>query len=41
MGRGGQVTFNWDGMLKGEEIAMKRSVEGREGGPQEFTLKRQ
>ena len=41
MGRGGQVTFNWGGMPKGDEIAMKRSVEGREGGPQEFTRKRQ
>jgi hypothetical protein len=42
MGRGGQITFNWSGMLKGDEIMMKRMVEGREDAPaQEFTLKRE
>ena len=39
-GRGGEVTFEWSGTLKGDEIAMKRSVAGREGAPQEFVLKR-
>ena len=40
-GRGGEVTFEWSGTLKGDELAMKRSVAGREGAPQEFTLKRE
>jgi hypothetical protein len=40
-GRGGEITMEWTGMLKGDEIAMKRSVAGREGAPQEFTLKRE
>ena len=39
-GRGGQVTFNWSGTLKGDEIAMSRKVEGGEGAAQEFVLKR-
>ena len=40
-GRGGEVTFSWSGTLKGDEIAMSRMVAGREGQPQEFTLKRE
>ena len=40
-GRGGEVTFEWNGTLKGDEIAMKRMVTGREGQPQEFVLKRE
>jgi len=40
-GRGGEVTFNWSGTLKGDELAMSRMAVGREGQPQEFTLKRQ
>jgi len=40
-GRGGEITMEWTGTLKGDEIAMKRSVAGREGAPQEFTLKRE
>ena len=39
-GRGGEVTFAWSGTLKGDEIAMTRTVTGREGQPQEFVLKR-
>jgi len=39
-GRGGQVTFNWSGTLKGDEIAMSRKAEGGEGAAQEFVLKR-
>jgi hypothetical protein len=41
MGRGGQVTVNWSGTLKGDEIAMSRSVEGGQGAAQDFVLKRQ
>jgi hypothetical protein len=37
-GRGGQVTFNWSGTVKGDEIAMTRMAEG--GQEQKFTLKR-
>jgi hypothetical protein len=40
-GRGGEVTFEWTGTLKGDELAMKRMATGREGAPQEFTLKRE
>jgi hypothetical protein len=40
-GRGGEVTFEWSGTLKGDELAMKRMAAGREGAPQEFTLKRE
>ena len=40
-GRGGQVTFNWSGTLKGDEIAMTRMAEGGQGQTQEFVLKRQ
>lgn len=40
-GRGGEVVMEWTGTLKGDEIAMKRSVAGREGAPQEFVLKRE
>jgi hypothetical protein len=40
-GRGGEITMEWTGTVKGDEIAMKRSVAGREGAPQEFTLKRE
>jgi len=42
-GRGGgdPITLTWDGMLKGEEIAMKRMFEGRGGQPQEFMLKKE
>ena len=40
-GRGGQVTFNWSGTLKGDEIAMSRMAEGGQGQAQEFVLKRQ
>ena len=41
MGRGGEVTFNWTGTLKGDEIAFSRMAEGGQGQAQEFTLKRQ
>ena len=41
-GRGGnQVTLNWSGTLKGDEIAMSRKAEGGEAPAQEFTLKRE
>jgi hypothetical protein len=40
-GRGGQVTLNWSGTLKGDEIAMSRMAEGGQGQAQEFALKRQ
>ena len=41
MGRGGEVTLNWSGTLKGDEIAFSRVAEGGQGQPVEFTLKRQ
>jgi hypothetical protein len=41
MGRGGEVTLDWSGALKGDEIAFTRMAEGGQGQPQEFTLKRQ
>ena len=41
MGRGGEVTFNWTGTLKGDEIAFSRMAEGGQGQAQEFTVKRQ
>jgi hypothetical protein len=42
MGRGGnEITFNWSGTVKGDEIAMTRAAEGGQGQSQEFTLKRQ
>lgn len=42
MGRGGaEVTMSWSGTVKGDEIAMTRTVEGGQGQSQEFTLKRQ
>jgi len=40
-GRGGEVTLNWTGTLKGDEIAMSRMAEGGQGQAQEFVLKRQ
>ena len=40
MGRGGEVTLNWSGTLKGDEIAFTRMAEGGQGQAQEFTLKR-
>ena len=40
MGRGGEVTLNWSGTLKGDEIAFSRMAEGGQGEPQQFTLKR-
>jgi hypothetical protein len=40
-GRGGEITLNWTGTLKGDEIAMSRMAEGGQGQAQEFTLKRQ
>jgi hypothetical protein len=41
-GRGGnQITLNWSGTLKGDEIAMSRMAEGAQGQAQEFTLKRE
>jgi hypothetical protein len=39
-GRGGEVTFSWSGMLKGDEIAMSRMAEGGQGRNQEFVVKR-
>ena len=39
-GRGGEVTLNWSGTLKGDEIAFTRMAEGGQGQAQEFTLKR-
>jgi len=41
MGRGGEINITWSGTLKGDEIAMTRTIEGGQGQPQEFTLKRQ
>ena len=41
MGRGGEVTLDWTGTLKGDEIAFSRMAEGGQGQAQEFTLKRQ
>jgi hypothetical protein len=41
MGRGGEVTLDWSGTLKGDEIAFTRMAEGGQGQAQEFTLKRQ
>jgi hypothetical protein len=38
-GRGGQVTMNWAGTVKGDEIAFTRTPEG--GQAVEFTAKRQ
>ena len=40
-GRGGQVTLNWTGTLKGDELAISRVAADGGRGPQEFTLKRQ
>ena len=41
-GRGGnEVNMSWSGTLKGDEIAMTRTIEGGQGQAQEFTLKRQ
>ena len=40
MGRGGEVTLNWSGTLKGDEIAFTRMADGGQGQLQEFTLKR-
>ena len=40
MGRGGEVTLNWSGTLKGDEIAFSRMADGGQGEPQQFTLKR-
>ena len=40
-GRGGEITLNWSGALKGDEIAFTRMAEGGQGQAQEFTLKRQ
>ena len=41
-GRGGnEITLNWTGTLKGDEIAMSRMAEGGQGQAQEFTLKRE
>jgi hypothetical protein len=41
-GRGGnQITLNWNGTLKGDEIAMSRMADGGQGQAQEFTLKRE
>jgi hypothetical protein len=41
MGRGGEVTLNWSGTLKGDEIAMSRLAEGGQAQAQQFVLKRQ
>jgi len=41
-GRGGnEITLNWTGTLKGDEIAMSRMADGGQGQAQEFTLKRE
>lgn len=40
-GRGGQVTYNWTGTFKGDEIAFSRMAEGGQGQAQEFVAKRQ
>jgi hypothetical protein len=41
-GRGGaEVTYNWSGTLKGDEIAFSRMAEGGQGQAQEFVAKRQ
>ncbi len=41
MGRGGEVTLDWSGALKGDAIAFTRMAEGGQGQPVEFTLMRQ
>jgi len=41
MGRGGEVTLDWSGTLKGDEIAFSRVAEGGQGQAVEFTLTRQ
>ena len=41
MGRGGEINMSWSGTLKGDEIAMTRTIEAGQGQAQEFTLKRQ
>jgi hypothetical protein len=40
-GRGGEVTFNWSGTVKGDDLAMSRMADGGQGQAQEFVLKRQ
>jgi hypothetical protein len=40
-GRGGEVTLNWTGTVKGEEIAFSRMAEGGQGQPTEFSVKKQ
>ena len=40
MGRGGEVTLAWTGMVSGDEIKFTRQQEGGQGMPQEFTAKR-
>jgi hypothetical protein len=40
-GRGGEITLNWTGTVKGDEIAFSRMAEGGQGQPQQFTLTRQ
>jgi hypothetical protein len=41
MRRGGEITLDWSGTLKGDEIAFTRMAEGGQGQPVEFALKRQ
>ena len=40
-GRGGEVTLNWTGTVKGDEIAFSRMADGGQGQAQQFTLKKQ
>jgi hypothetical protein len=40
-GRDGEMTLNWTGTLKGDEIAFSRVAEGGQGQAQDFVLKRQ
>ena len=40
-GRGGEVTLNWTGTVKGDEIAFSRMADGGQAPAQEFTLKKQ
>jgi hypothetical protein len=40
-GRGGEVTLDWTGTVKGDEIAFSRMAEGGQAKPVEFTLKKQ
>lgn len=39
-GRGGEVTMDWTGTVKGDEISFSRKAEGGDAAAVEFTVKR-